>query len=174
MKRILLTRGKFTVVDDEDFEKTKKITWYFSYAKVKTKIDCGGYAKGYNPQTGKNVFLHRFILNIPSNIQVDHVNHDKLDNRRCNLRLATRSQNNMNREKTNNKHGYKGISFYSHRKYYTKTTSRLTYPKSWRANIKINKRRISLGFFCTKGEAAQAYNEAAKRYFGEYAFLNKL
>jgi len=165
MKKIKLTQGKFALVDDEDFEQLSKLKWGFDnsngYAR---RVICGN----------EKIYMHRMIMKTPKRLQTDHINHNKLDNRKINLRIVVQSQNNMNRKKVNNKYGYKGINFYNHRKYYTQTTGRVTHPKTWRANIKINKKRISLGFFFTKEEAAQAYNEAAQKYFGEYAYLNKI
>lgn len=109
----------------------------------------------------KNEYMHRVILarilDRPLDIkeQVDHVNGDGLNNFRSNLRLATHSQNNMNSKKRrNNKAGFKGI---------TKDNGK------YRAQIKRNRRLTYLGTFDTPEEAHEAYCEAAKEYFGEFA-----
>ena len=93
---------------------------------------------------------------------VDHINSDSLDNRRSNLRVCTVSQNNMNSAiGRNNKSGYKGVSW-------DKTN------KKWRAGIKAKGKSVSLGSFNSKKDAARAYNEAAKKAYGEFAKLNIL
>lgn len=120
-------------------------------------------------------YLHNVIWErmmgtpVPRGFLVDHINRDKLDNRRCNLRLATRAQNEANKRKRRTQAGgkpsskYKGVSY---RKGYKK--------KPWRAVINYEKRYINIGNFKTEIEAAKAYNEAAKKYFGEFAFLNEI
>lgn len=120
----------------------------------------------------KKFYIHRVIMKVNKGTQVDHVNGDKLDNRRSNLRIATQSQNNMNRSKVNNKHGYKGIYYYGD--YYRKKTNLKTEVNHWRARIKLDGKYIYLGSFDTKEEAALAYNEGARKYFGEYASLNQI
>lgn len=103
--------------------------------------------------------LHRFILK--TNLEVDHINGDTLDNRRCNLRSVTRQQNLMNQKKQTRKttSKYKGVSF-------NKTNNK------WSARITLNRKLMCLGSFKTEEIAAEAYNAAAKRLFGEYAKLN--
>ena len=91
--------------------------------------------------------------------EVDHINRDKLDNRRSNLRLVTHTQNCVNASlRVTNTSGFKGVNFYR--------------GKYWRAYIRVNYRHISLGFFPTAEAAARAYDEAAREHFGEFAFLN--
>src|SRR3990167_10671310 len=164
MNKIKLTQDKFTLVDDEDFEYLNQFHWSFT--------GNNGYAGAMHK--GKRIYMHRIILNVPKGFQADHVNHNKLDHRRSNLRVVTQSQNNMNRIVTNNKHGYKGVYFYDNKKYYKKKTDLETNPRSWVARLKINKKVIRLGTFFTKEDAAQSYNEAATKYFGKYAKLNQL
>lgn len=170
MKKIKLTKDKYTIVDDDDYEKLCNFSWYWSDSKKGN-----GYARAYNKGFGnKNIYLHRFILLAGKKEQVDHVNHNTLDNRKKNLRIVTRSQNNMNKSKTGNKFGYKGVSFYNHDRYYKTKIKKKSSAKPYVARIKINGKKISLGYFFTPIEAAQAYNEAAIKYFGEYAYLNKI
>jgi hypothetical protein len=95
-------------------------------------------------------------------MKVDHINGDGLDNQRCNLRLATHSENLRNRGYTKkNTSRYKGVTWY---KPY----------KKWRAQIKTDHKMKNLGYFDIPEEAAEAYNEAAKKYHGSFAWLNKL
>jgi hypothetical protein len=160
MREIILTNGNKVLVDDEDYEKLSKLTWYFRKQ---------GYAVGNLPSPENGVYpkvlMHRYILNAPKGTQVDHINGNKLDNRRCNLRIANASKNKANCGiRSNNTSGYKGV---------TKATGRRK-NKPWTAQIKVNYKRIHLGYFETKESAALAYNEAALKYFGEFAKLNEL
>jgi hypothetical protein len=108
-------------------------------------------------------YLHRLIMNaVRTSLYVDHINGNKLDNRRSNLRLCTHRDNLNNRPRNkNNKSGYKGV--YLHK-----------VNKNWVARIQVNGKYISLGSYSDIIDAAKAYNEAAIKYFGEYAYLNKV
>lgn len=160
-KRIPLTRGKFAVIDDEDFERVSKFKWSYTNKKPARS----GYATGNAGQRTKQQ-LARFILRAPKNVEVDHINHNGLDNRKKNLRLVTRSQNKFNLKKyTNNTTGYKGV-------FRDRRTPPLT--KEFLAKISVYKKQINLGRYKTAKEAAAVYNEAALKYHGEYACLNKL
>jgi hypothetical protein len=103
--------------------------------------------------------MHREVVDAKPGDIVDHINHDRLDNRRSNLRICTHSQNCANGEglRSHNSAGYKGV--YAVR-------------DKWRAQIRVNGRCHHLGYFVTKREAAIAYNEAAVRLFGPFASLN--
>jgi hypothetical protein len=108
----------------------------------------------------KIVTMHRELMNQPKGFLVDHRNTDTLDNRRSNLRLATCSQNQWNRQKIKNTTSrFVGVSFYKSR-------------KKWVAYIDAAGKRISLGYFNSEIDAARAYDEAAKKYHGEFARLN--
>lgn len=149
MAHIPLAHGKFIMVDDEDYE------WLSQY---KWSLNSDNYPSRY--ENKKFITIHRLIMNPPVNMQVDHVNGNRLDNRRTNLRICTRSQNCVNREaSTKGISGYRGVTKHKDR---------------WRARIEVNDKKIHLGLFDTKEEAAQAYNKAATAYFGEYACLNDL
>jgi hypothetical protein len=112
--------------------------------------------------TGLPRYLHRDLLNARPNQTIDHKNHNCLDNTRSNLRFCNQSTNGANRLKqsgTSSK--FKGV--YRH-----KQTGK------WQARLQVNKQRIFLGNFDSETDAAQAYNQAAICYFGEYAYLNKV
>lgn len=141
-------------VNNEDFENLNKYKWYFS----KT---------GYTRATiNKNrIFMHRYITSCPKNMEVDHINGDKLDNRRLNLRICTRKQNSQNSKKMKNCTSiYKGVR-------YDKSSKRI---KRWMAAIETNGKCITIGRFHTQEEAATAYNKKALELFGEYANINNI
>jgi len=108
--------------------------------------------------------MHRLIAGQRTSKQIDHKDKNGLNNRRSNLRKATPSQNQANRErKTGTTKNYKGVY---------NTNRRLTKP--WVAYLAINYKLKNLGYYSTEREAAIAYNNAAKKYFGDFARLNDL
>ena len=153
MKYIPLTQGKQAIVDDEDFERVNQWKWCFH----KGNNEKNAYAFRFN-----SIRMHRFILNVPKGLHVDHINGDTLDNRKKNLRICTQLENNRNtpkRKDTTNK--YKGIHFVKQR-------------NKWIARIQVNGKRIHSGYFNTQEEAARRYDEMAKIHFGNFARLNFL
>lgn len=149
MKLIPLTQGKFAIVDDEDFDLVNRFKWHYTSL---------GYAIR-NARVGDNypIYMHRLIIDAPSNRQVDHISTDKLDNRKKNLRLATVHQNRCNRGKTiKNTSGYKGV-------FLDKRDS------TWYSKIKTNGKQIYLGRFKCPEDAAASYAVAARSYHGEFA-----
>ena len=157
-KEISLSRGKFALVDDADYEWLSQWKWCCSV---------NGYAVR-RANSGGSVYMHRAITDCPCGMYVDHVNHDTLDNRRTNLRVATPTQNHGNslprgRRTSLPEHVrtsiFKGVVMRMER---------------WQAQVYVHGTTIRLGRFLTQRAAAAAYNEAASRYFGEYAFLNDL
>jgi hypothetical protein len=151
MKKLQLQENMFTLVSDEDFDFLNRWKWY----AVKN-----GYGRSFyvsRNSSGKTIYLHKLILNDPGKI-VDHINHDGLDNRRENLRYCSASQNRMNMKmQSNNTSGYKGVSWT---------------PSGWKAQIKVDGRVKTLGRFKNILEAAQRYDDAAKTYFKEFAYVN--
>jgi hypothetical protein len=159
MAIIPLTQGKFAIVDNDEFERLNKYKWYF---------DRGNYYASRCFLDGNQRYvctMQRFILGLKKGDkrQVDHKNHDGLDNRKINLRICNKSQNQMNRKplKNNNTSGFKGVHLSQK-------------GKKWEARIGLNYKKIHLGYFENKISAAKAYNNAAKKYFGKFAYLNKL
>lgn len=154
MKKIKLTRNKFAIVDDKDYPILSASKWYCTNA---------GYAQRDLYSERKKILMHRFILGAGSGESVDHINGNKLDNRRLNLRLCSQSNNckNLSCSRKNNSSGYKGVSL--NKKY-----------KKWEAYITNNYKRVFLGYFDTKKEAGLAYNAKALELYGEFANLNKI
>lgn len=156
-KEISITKGAVVLVDDADYEWLMQ--WKWQYGK--------GYAVRYerNKKTkGRSIayLMHRVIMDAPKGKQVDHINRNRADNRRANLRLCTHRENTCNsRPSMVNKFGYKGVSI-------DKRTKR----KKYKATITVNRHNISLKMHSTIEEAARAYDVAAKKYHGEFAVLN--
>lgn len=160
MKKIPLTQGKFTIVDDEDF--TLLSQWKWKYHRDRNN---GGYAvrtdysKGR--RNGKTIAMHRVLFPDIPGLHVDHINRDKLDNRKENLRRCTKSDNQHNaRMRKDNTSGYRGVTWCKKR-------------KLWLAMIRANGKPTPLGGFSDKKDAAIAYNIAASKYFGGFAHLNQ-
>lgn len=105
--------------------------------------------------------MHREIIDVPENMVCDHINGDRLDNRKANLRPATVSQNVCNSPKRAMKarSKYKGLEW-----------DRVQ--NKWKARIQVNKRKIYLGSYASETDAAGAYDKAAKKHHGEFANLN--
>lgn len=117
------------------------------------------------------IYLHQALLGKPPRGQmIDHLNHNGLDNRRCNINVVTRRQNNLNRTKQrSNTSGYVGVIYQYGRR------GRDVLTKPWLARISVeNRKRVSVGNYATKEEAALAYNNAALKYYGKFAILNKI
>ena len=151
-KRISLSgkrgAGKFALVDDADYEVLSKYLWRLS--------------NGYPTTSIRSTRMHRFLMNPPAGLVVDHINGDRLDNRRSNLRVCTHRDNLRNRvTRRDNESGFKGVS-------------RVRPGGRWKARIRIDERCLHLGVFDTPLEAARCYNEAAQLHYGEFANLNHL
>ncbi len=161
MKQIPLAQGYFVLVDDCDYELVVQSKWVIDkrpngvYVKRYVKERVGGTLKLLRVE-----YLHRVILKVEDpKVLVDHWNGNPLDCQRKNLRLCNRAQNGRNcRISKNNTHGFKGVQM--------RPSGR------WAAYITYNRRNICLGTFDTKEEAAQKYDEGARKYHREFANLN--
>lgn len=162
IKLIPLTRGKYAIVDKEDFEELAKYKWYVNHNNF-LWYACRQYrnpnilnSKGKSKQVV--VLMHRQIMKASKGSNIDHQNHYALDNRKTNLRFCSQSQNSQNslkRKATISK--YKGV-FLSRGK--------------WRVCICYKGTKISLGRFNNIETAARQYDKIAKLLFGEFACLN--
>jgi len=154
MKIIPLTQGKATLVDDEDFEFLNQFKWYAHKCRNTYYVQ-----RGYKKEDGKlgNIHMHRIIMDIKNNKQIDHIDHNGLNNQKSNLRICNHKQN-MRNSTGFGKSKFKGIN--------------LQRGKYFAAHISINGKTKHLGSFKTEIEAAKKYDEAAKMYYGEFANLN--
>lgn len=163
MKIIKLTQNQQTIVDNKYFDILNKYKWIADYNK-KRKPYAARRKKIKEKYPTTYISMHRYIMYLEGynliNKEIDHINGDTLDNRVINLRVCTHAQNMKNRPKAkNNKSGYKGVYWFESR-------------KKWIANISYNKKTIYLGCFNNKIDAAKAYNNAALKYYKEFAKLN--
>lgn len=136
----------YAIVDTEDLDKISGVNWTFTH----------GYA--VNGSGGKRTYLHRVISSAGETDIVDHINRDKLDNRKTNLRLTDRINNTINKV-YKNKYGYRGVS---------------QNKKRYSASISYRNIKYDLGTYDTPLEAAQVYNMKARELHGEFAVLNEI
>jgi hypothetical protein len=157
--KIPLTQGRVAIIDAEDAPRVLQHKW----CATKEKNGRRWYAVRSFRRNGKHkttISLHRFILDTPADIDIDHADCNGLNNRRSNLRLATRTQNNQNaRISLKNTSGFKGVSWDKRN-------------HKWKAYIGFNGCLKHLGNFQTKEEAAVAYDQTAIKLFGKFARPN--
>ena len=140
----------YTVIDAEDYNKIKDLKW---------SLDGRGYVT-HCRENGISSKFHRVIIGALDNETADHIDGDPLNNRKVNLRMCTHHQNTWNnRTPKNNTSGYKGVHWNKEK-------------RKWGAGIKYNYKKLFLGYFDDKIEAAKAYNTAAIKHFGDFARLN--
>jgi len=169
--KIELTQGKHAIIDDEDYELvTRRDKRDRNYGKPrKWHYAENGLGRGharscrylYYKGSGEDE-LSRFIMGITDGV-VDHINGDPLDNRRSNLRICTMSENTRNQKKSTTKFSsrFKGVSWSKER-------------KLWKACIWLGTNNFHIGAYVIEEQAARAYNEAAKKHYGEFARLNEI
>ena len=139
-------------MDDEDGHFLSSYRWSTS----------GSYAMCVT--AGRTLYLHRLILGaLAESREVDHINGNRLDNRRSNLRPATRSQNAANQaRRSDNRSGFKGVGY----------ASRQAGSKKWRARVHRNGKQVWVAYFATPEEAAKAYDAKASEVHGEFCRPN--
>jgi hypothetical protein len=157
MKFILINKKRniYTTVDDVDFNTLIKFKWYFRK---------DGYVRRQERSNGKikEITMHRQLMQVADNLFVDHINGNKLDNRRSNLRICTKAENVRNKVKSSkNTSGYKGIWWHKQN-------------KKWIAEIGVDGKKISLGSYVSIIDAVKAYNKAALKYHKKFAKLNEV
>lgn len=137
---LILCKDKQVKIDAEDWERVKKFCWNIQN-------------NGYVVYSNKSILLHRFIMSCPKGFEVDHINHNRLDNRKQNLRICTTKENSQNqRLSCVNTSNHIGV------RKYVRTGK-------WVSNIGINNKLIHLGYFDTMDEAIKAREDAEKKYF---------
>lgn len=153
----------YTIVDDDMFDFLNQYKW---------SLHTGGYTqRSYITDTFRKCgkkhrflkeYMHRLITGAKKGEYVDHINGNKLDNRKSNLRICTNAQNGWNQGiSKKNTSGYKGVRWHK-------------LAKKWDARIRVNRKEFYLGLFIDIKDAAKAYNEAALQYHGEFAYINKI
>jgi hypothetical protein len=150
MKEIQLTKGEVALVDDEDFDYLNSFKWHcsaFGYAL------CSSGSKDGKRNITR---MHRWVNETPNDMETDHINGNRLDNRSSNLRSVTHSQNAINKN-VHNPTGYRGVEKRGN---------------SWRACITVDYKKIRLSSHRSPVEAAKDYDELAKQYHGSMAVLN--
>lgn len=162
-KSIPLTQGQFAIVDDEDFESVLRFKWRIakwkncSYAKCIVHL---GYLSNPRRRIRRCMSLHQFLMRPPQGKEVDHRDRNGLNCQRKNMRICTRSQNMCNcRPHRNSTSQYKGVYWYKAL-------------RKWHSRISVAGEQIHLGYFMSEMDAALAYDNAARKYHKEFAYLN--
>lgn len=154
MKKIPLNQGKYAIVDDDNYEELNQYKWTLGRDEARRWFSVA-------PWKQKSISMQEQIMKPKIGQIVLHRNGDRLNNRRENLILGTKGMVNLTRGlQSNNTTGYRGVTRYRNGRFV--------------ANIRINKRRVFLGYFDSAEQAAQAYNTAALGAWGELAPLNDL
>lgn len=152
---IPLTKGKWVLVDEDDFDSLSKYLWMVCINKKKSGKTVL-YAS--REEGGKRIFMHHAVFG--SKTLIDHINRNGLDNRKANLRMATNSQNNANKSlQSNNTSGYKGVCWDKSR-------------KKWIVQIKLNGKRVFYKRYEDLNEAISSYNKTALIIFKDFVYLN--
>ena len=147
MKQIQMKTGEVILVDDEDYDSLITHRWHISKGYAWTR------KYGKNPSRTP---MHRILMSPPQGFVVDHINGNPLDNRKTNLRICTEAENNRNVSiQSRSTSGLKGVSWYSA-------------GNKWKAQIKVNGKRIHIGYFTNKEEAYEAYCKKGRELHGEF------
>lgn len=161
MVDLIIKDGVVVMIDDDDFEYLSQFRWklnnYGYVYRTGTKYDTS-WNDAKHP--GK-VYMSRCLMGLErgDKHEVDHINRNPLDNRKVNLRIVERYKNTQNRSPRMNKTSiYKGVYLFRNGK--------------WHAQIAANKKKYHIGYFDNEVDAAKAYDECAKKIYGEHAYLN--
>jgi hypothetical protein len=153
-----LTKKQYAIVDADIYKWIMQVNWCVQWNHSTKSFYAATQIEGKYGRKQMAAFMHDFIGRPANGLEMDHKNRDTLDNRRSNLREGTHKQNVANSGPRNtNKCGFKGV---------------YTARGRWYSTIRVDSKSISLGGYGSAKEAAIAYDEAALRYFGEFAYLN--
>lgn len=158
-----LSDGGYTTVSCDDMDKAGKVNWRSVWESRKRRPGAKEFGRVYVKGWfgGKKIYLHRFIVGIDDpSVHVDHINGNALDNRRENLRLATQAENSRNRRPVaGSSSSFLGVTWHKNL-------------GKWQASLKTENKSHYLGVFEDEEDAARAYDEAARKFFGDFAHLN--
>jgi hypothetical protein len=164
MVKMTTVNGVEFEIDEEDVERVSTYRWYESksdrkkayiFTAISTRLSVGRWKN-------RTVYLHRFLIDAPRGLSVDHKDNDTMNNQKSNLRLATQSQQNQNTKKLNPSTAssrFKGVSFNKKR-------------NVWEVYVHDKRKKIVIGYFQNEEEAARAYDNAARSRYGEFASTN--
>lgn len=154
--KIPISSGRHALIDEDDYELLSKYRWCTSHGYASTSVYLGGGRKNKKSVVYR---MHRLVMDAQPGQIVDHINGNRLDNRKQNLRFCTHAENMRNsKPHKNSTQPYKGVK--KHR-------------NKWLARIMHNRKEVSLGMYETPEQAAEAYDSAAKKYHGEFALTNQ-
>jgi hypothetical protein len=157
-RTLQLTRGFNTLIDEADFDTVGRSKWYAH--ETKYAFYAARRIMGLGSKTGVFTYLHRYLVDAPPKTDVDHKNGDCLDNRGNNLRVLDRTRNMQNSRRSCGKSRFKGVGA-------------AWKEGNWTARIRVDGIVIHLGTHPSQENAAKAYDDAAVKYFGEFACTNK-
>jgi hypothetical protein len=155
MKEIALSNGKIALVDDEDYDYLSQWKWCYD-GNYATRSVWNGKIK-----RKKKIYMHRALIVPIKGLEVDHINRNKLDNQRCNLRVCSSQENQLNKLKNKNRVYPKGVYWCNKKRRY-------------RVRGTFEKRTKHIGDFIDILDAAKAYDKWAENNHGEFALTNKM